>query len=57
MVFVDICISVRGVAPRLGIIGFTRDAWVPVEPNAMGLPFEESSGIIALRGYPYIQHI
>jgi hypothetical protein len=38
MIFVNICISVRGVAPRLGITSFTRAAWVPVEPNATGLP-------------------
>jgi len=55
------CVSplafVSGVAPRLGIIGFTRAAWVPVEPNATGLPSEESSGIIALQGYLYTKPV
>jgi hypothetical protein len=49
MVFVNICISVSGVAPRLGFIGFARASWVSVEPNTTRLPTEESSGIIALK--------
>jgi hypothetical protein len=57
MVFVNICISVSGVASRLGLVGFARASWVPVEPNTTALPTEESSGIIALKDIIYPAHL
>jgi len=40
MVFVNTCNSVSGVAPRCGLTSFTHTSWVPVEPDATGLPSE-----------------
>jgi len=48
MVFVNICISVSGVAPRCEFTCFTHTSWVPVEPNATGLP-SESLYVTAVR--------
>jgi hypothetical protein len=38
VVFVDTCVSVRGVGSRCGITSFIHTSWISVELNATELP-------------------